>query len=231
MMPHKKIIFVIVEGPSDEDAIGTLLSRFYNGNEVHIHVVHGDITTQRCVNPHTIVTKIGNLVRQYAGRTFKQTDFCGIIHLADTDGAFIPDDDIVESNRVSKTTYSETDIQTNNKSLCEKRNKLKRENMKRLATTPTIWNIPYRIYYMSRNLDHVLYGKPDSSDAEKERNSLDFALKYKDDIQSFIDFISKSGFSIMCEYSQSWEYITIGLHSLERHTNFGLCFTDVNRIS
>ena len=175
-MPHKKIIFVIVEGPSDEDAIGTLLSRFYNGNEVHIHVVHGDITTQRCVNPHTIVTKIGNLVRQYAGRTFKQTDFCGIIHLADTDGAFIPDDDIVESNRVSKTTYSETDIQTNNKSLCEKRNKLKRENMKRLATTPTIWNIPYRIYYMSRNLDHVLYGKPDSSDAEKERNSLDFAL-------------------------------------------------------
>ena len=77
-MPHKKIIFVIVEGPSDEDAIGTLLSRFYNGNEVHIHVVHGDITTQRCVNPHTIVTKIGNLVRQYAGRTFKQTDYSRI---------------------------------------------------------------------------------------------------------------------------------------------------------
>lgn len=28
----------------------------------------------------------------------------------------------------------------------------------------------------------------------------------------------------MDSYPQSWQYIREGLHSLERHSNFGLCF-------
>ena len=33
-MAGRKIVFVIVEGPSDEDAIGTLLNRVYSDNTV-----------------------------------------------------------------------------------------------------------------------------------------------------------------------------------------------------
>ena len=39
-MPRKKILFVIVEGPSDDAALGVLLSRFFDSNVVHIHVMH-----------------------------------------------------------------------------------------------------------------------------------------------------------------------------------------------
>lgn len=33
-MARKKIIFVIVEGPSDEEALGVILNRFYDRNAI-----------------------------------------------------------------------------------------------------------------------------------------------------------------------------------------------------
>ena len=77
---------------------------------------------------------------------------------------------------------------------------------------------------MSCNLDHALYGKLNSTDYEKEDDAFAFAKKYRDDIPGFMKLISESDFSVAGNYPQSWQYISEGLHSLERHTNFGLCF-------
>lgn len=223
-MPNKKIVFVIVEGPSDEDALGALLSRIYDQNSVFVYITHCDITTEPDTNPTNIVAKIGNLIRTYAAKIFRSTDFSQIIHITDTDGAFIPDDNVIEDDTKKKPYYSETAIYTCNKSGIEDRNHRKREILKRLASTEKIWNIPYRVYYMSCNLDHALYGKLNSTNKEKEENSLAFAKTYKDDIPAFLNFISKSDFSVASDYTLSWQYIQEELHSLERHTNFGLCF-------
>lgn len=78
-MPRKKILFVIVEGPSDDAALGVLLSRFFDSNVVHIHVMHCDITTELGVTPNNIVSNIGDLVKKFAGRVYKSADFCQII--------------------------------------------------------------------------------------------------------------------------------------------------------
>ena len=45
-MPRKKVVFVIVEGPSDETALGVLLSRHFDKDTVYTHVMHCDITTE-----------------------------------------------------------------------------------------------------------------------------------------------------------------------------------------
>ena len=79
---------------------------------------------------------------------------------------------------------------------------------------------------MSCNLDHVLYNKLNSSDEDKENDSFDFAMKYRLSPDDFVKFISESDFSVMTGYKDSWAYIQQGLHSLERHTNLGLCFSD-----
>lgn len=223
-MPRKKIVFVIVEGPSDEEALGVILNRIYDSNTIYVHVMHCDVTTEFGVNSGNIVAKIGNLVKRYAGRTFRSSDFSQIIHVTDMDGAFIPNDAIVEDSTAEKPFYSITEIRTHNKSGVENRNRQKQENLKRLFSTYNVWNIPYRIYYMSCNLDHALYGVLNSTDDEKENNAFAFAIKYRDDIDGFISYISESDFSVSGSYSQSWQYIREGLHSLERHTNFGLCF-------
>ena len=77
---------------------------------------------------------------------------------------------------------------------------------------------------MSCNLDHVLYGKLNSTDEEKEKDAFAFAKRYMKDIPGFKKFICESDFSVISNYAQSWQYIREGTHSLERHTNFGLCF-------
>ncbi len=223
-MSRKKIVFVIVEGPSDEEALGVLLNRMYDSNAVYVQIMHCDITTEPDINSRNIVAKIGDIVKKYAGRTFKSKDFSQIIHITDTDGAFIPDDAIVEDSAADKPFYSVTEIRTQRKRGIENRNQKKRECLNRLTITPHIWNIPYRIFYMSCNLDHALYGKLNSSDTEKEHDAFAFAKKYMDDIPSFMKYISESDFSVVGSYSQSWQYIREKLHSLERHTNFGLCF-------
>ena len=223
-MPRKKIVFVIVEGPSDEEALGVLLNRIYDSKAVYVQVMHCDITTELDVNTGNVVAKIGDVVKKYAGRTFKSGDFSRIIHITDTDGAFIPDDAVVEDAAAVKPLYSATEIRTQRKSGIENRNLRKRECLNRLSSASRIWGVPYQIYYMSCNLDHALYGKLNSTDDEKESDSFAFAKKYRDDIPSFMKYISESDFSVVGSYPQSWQYISEGLHSLERHTNFGLCF-------
>lgn len=44
-MSEKKVIAVIVEGHSDENAIGGILKEYFSSEEVQFAVVHGDITS------------------------------------------------------------------------------------------------------------------------------------------------------------------------------------------
>ena len=180
-MPRKKILFVIVEGPSDDAALSVLLSRFFDSNVVHVHVMHCDITTELGVTPNNIVRTIGDCVKKFAGRLYKSGDFCQIIHIVDMDGAFIPNNAVVEDASAAKPIYSITEIRTRQKSGIENRNLRKRENLNRLLSTPEIWKIPYRVYYMSCNLDHALYGKLNSTDEEKENDAFFFAKTYMSD--------------------------------------------------
>lgn len=176
------------------------------------------------VNAGNVVAKIGDVVKKYAGRTFKPGDFSRIIHITDMDGVFIPDDAVVEDAAAVKPIYSATVIRTQKKSWIENRNLRKRESLNRLSAVSRIWNIPYQVYYMSCNLAHALYGKLNSTDEEKEADAFAFAKRYRDDIPGFMKYVCQSDFSVVGSYPQSWQYIREGLHSLERHTNFGLCF-------
>lgn len=226
-MAKRKIIFVIVEGPSDDEALGLLLSRIYDKNSVYVHIMHGDITTEREVKSSNIVSKIGNCVKKYAAQNhYKQSDFQAIIHIVDMDGAFIPDSAIVEDADAVKPIYSLTNISSSNPEGIINRNAQKRENINRLKSTGQIWKLPYKIFYMSCNLDHVLYDKLNSTDDEKEEDAYQFAKKYRDDIHQFLDYICYSEFSVRLNYKESWNYITEDLHSLGRHSNLGLCFED-----
>ncbi len=226
-MARKKIVFIIVEGPSDEVALGAVLSKVFDSSSVYVHIMFGDITTQSMAGNKTIVSSIGDVVKSYANsKHFKKSDFKEIIHIADTDGTFIPNDNIIEDEQKEEVFYSETEIRTKYKKRIEKRNETKSRHMQVLCSRNKVWDIPYRLFYMSCNLDHVLYNKLNSTDEDKENDSYDFAMKYRLSPSDFVKFISESDFSVMTGYKDSWAYIQQGLHSLERHTNLGLCFSD-----
>lgn len=53
------------------------------------------------------------------------------------------------------------------------RNQHKRSKLNRISALKKVWvSIPYHAYYMSCNLDHVLYGKLNSTDDDKEKEDI-----------------------------------------------------------
>ena len=223
-MARKKIVLVIVEGPSDEVALGMALSQVYDKDFIYVHIMHGDITTRRGVSSKNIVAKLGNEVTAYAkSQHYKASDFKQIIHIVDTDGAYIPDDNIMEKENYLDIQYENDGIYTNNKASVMTRNQQKRDNLYRLRSCGIIWTIPYSLYYMSCNLDHVLYDKQNSTDKDKENDAYVFAKKYKGKAEAYKEFICKSPFSVTGDYKGSWDYIEKDLNSVNRYTNLCIC--------
>lgn len=224
-MARKKIVFVIVEGPSDRAALALILTKLFDSQTVHVHIMHRDITTERGVSSSNILLKIADELKQFANSShLNNGHFQEIIHLVDMDGAYIPDAAIVEDPSAKHPVYSVTEIHTANKSSIAQRNLQKRSNLDKLLQTKAIWNIPYSVYYMSCNLDHALYGKLNSNNEEKESDAHAFAKQYRNNAPGFLKYISESDFSVIDGYKESWAYIKQDLHSLERHTNLGTRF-------
>ena len=232
LLARKKIVFIIVEGPSDDEALGIFFTGLFDKQSVHVAITHGDITSDDKNTPKNIVSKICNVVKEYSDKNhFTKKDFLEVIHIIDTDGAYISDDYIVENPTITdKAIYSLNDIQTMYPYNIKRRNYNKSANMDRLQSQKTVWTkIPYHIYYMSCNLDHVLYNKLNSTDIEKENDAFKFAQKYKDDLDGFLSFICDSNFSVCNNYKESWEFIRKDLNSLNRYSNLGICFAEIRK--
>lgn len=207
-----------------------ILSKIFDQNEVHVHVVHGDVTTRRGVMPNNIVNNVNAFIKEHMNKyRFRKTDMLQVVHLIDTDGAYVSADAVLEDSSILKTLYKHDRIIANNKQRIVDRNKQKSCNMNRLSLERRISGIPYLAIYMSCNLDHVLYNKPNSNNSDKRIDSIAFAKKYRNDPDSFIAFITESEFSVAGNRKETWEYIKQGLNSLNRHTNMGLCFPMVDR--
>ena len=229
-MARRKIVFVIVEGASDETALGIALNQVFDKEAVHVHIMHGDISTRTGVNSKNIVAKIGNEIKAYAkSNHYKASDFKQIIHIVDTDAAYLADEKILEDLECKELLYQDDGIHTNNVGKVISRNKQKTDNLYRLKSCGNIWGIPYRVYYMSCNLDHVLYNKRNSSDEEKEENAYAFAKKYKNNVREFIEFMCESLFSVKGDFRESWEFIEVDMHSIERYTNLPICLEEEMR--
>lgn len=224
-MREKRVIAFIVEGPSEEAALGSVMKEYFSGNEVQFVVVHGDLTVKDYVTNDSILKRINELIevvkRKYR---FGQDDFIKIIHIADTDGVYIPKTDIREAD-VEEIQYFEDHIRAKNVCAVTERNKRKGDILHKLRKTGKINGIPYRIYFNSCNLEHVLYGElRDYSDEEKQILSDDFADKYEGKAEEFIEFISAPDVAVSDTYQNTWDYIEKDKNSLNRHSNMHLIF-------
>lgn len=201
------------------------LSCYFSGNEVQFVVVHGDITLKDYVSMDNILIKINEQIERVKNKyRYKQDDFIQIIHLVDTDGVYIPEADVKEAD-VENPQYYEDHIEAKDMSAIIERNKRKGDILYKLRRTGNVNGIPYRVYYNSCNLEHVLYGElKDFSDEEKQILSDDFADKYDGKVDEFIEFISDPEIAVPGTYQKTWDYIEKDKNSLERHTNMRLIF-------
>lgn len=105
-MPSKrKIIFIIVEGISDQTAIAAAMSKLIRTENVIVEFTRGDITTEFGISPANIASKVGNFIKDYSKPySYKASDYLEVIHIIDTDGAFIGNDRVLEAS-IEKTLY------------------------------------------------------------------------------------------------------------------------------
>ena len=90
-MREKKVVLFIVDGPSDEAALGSVMKEYFSSDEVQFVVVHGDITLKDNVSLDDIKKKINEQI-EYIQRRYRYNfdDFIRIIHIVDMDGVYIP---------------------------------------------------------------------------------------------------------------------------------------------
>ena len=226
MKKSKKIVLFIVEGITDETSLSLILSKLIGNEVVHFHVINQDITSEFNSNPQNIIKRIDGEVRKYLYQNngLKRTDIKEIIHIVDTDGAFINEKFILEEANCTKTFYTEEVIKTNKKDLIISRNKKKSGVLNKLYQTNHIGKIPYKVYFFSCNLEHVLHDSQNTHRHNKSLFSYNFVDEYVGREEQFIDFLSSNFFTVRGEYSDTWRFIKKDLNSLNRYCNFHLFF-------
>lgn len=227
-MAKKKIMLFIVEGPTEESSLSTVLSRIFSSDLVRFQVVHGDVLTRDFVSSDRVISAVNEQIKQFRGDIYKASDFCKVIHLVDIDGVFIPDSAIQNTLEEGREypVYTDTNILTNNPRGIIDRNERKRRTIARLSSCGSIGGIPYSIFYFSCNLEHVLHDKNNLTEEEKIALAADFDLKYADDPNAFISFMRDESFAVPGEYSDTWRFIKHELRSLQRYSNFYLALPE-----
>lgn len=228
-MGRKRIVLAIVEGPSDREALGPGLTEILEPNGLHVEIVHTDITSETAANAGTIRKAVGSIVSKcMSAYKFRKSDILKVLQIIDTDGAYVPDSQVVWDPAALKPVYSPGEIKTCDRDMLIQRNHRKRSNMDVLASTLQVsGNIPYSACYMSSNLDHVLYDRLNTDDEEKALNAHAFARKFKNDPRGFLGFISSSEFSVTGNHLESWNFIRKNGNSLKRYTNLGIELNDL----
>lgn len=231
-MARRRAKIVIVEGMSDETSLSIYFGRYFAEKNIYFILLRSNILSNVYGDKakSNIITDLHALITSYLenNRYIKLTYIDEIIQVVDTDGMFIDDINIIENKNINKVQYTIDNIITSNKIGFQNLNCNKRRNIEKLLGKRSLafekQEIPYSIYFMSRNLEHVLHNKTENLvDDEKSKLSYEFANRYND-IKNFITFITESDFCLIKGYKESWEFIQKDANSLKRYTNIGLIF-------
>ena len=70
-MAKKKVMLFIVEGPTDETSLSTVLNRIFSSATVKFQVIHGDILTRDFTSSDKIVVAVWAQVKEFMGSIYR----------------------------------------------------------------------------------------------------------------------------------------------------------------
>ncbi len=223
-MARKKIVLFIVEGINDKICLERVLSKIIDSNEVRFQITDGDITTRNGMDEYKICREIGKIVKTFKDMYHLKPDhFMEVVHIIDTDGAFIDDGAVIYAD-TEEPQYFDDGIKTKNVAGIISRNQRKSAIIERMLEIKNLMSktIPYSVYYFSSNMDHVFHGNANMSRFMKSDYADQFDDRYGDDPAGFMELMCNSTFTVEGTYWESWEYIKKGNHSVCRHSNFSV---------
>ena len=224
----KKVILFLVEGASDLTSL-EFIDNINTNETIKFQITSGDVTSKLNITPQNCREEINKILLSFLERSkLRKTDIIKIIHILDIDGVYIPEINIIEDKNIKKFLYTINGIVAPSKENVQKRNESKKQIVEKLLVTSKINSIPYEMYYMSCNLEHVLHDKlEDISEDEKKELANKFADRFYEKEIEFIDFINNKEFKVLGDYKTTWNFIKEGLNSVNRYSNFWLFFETI----
>ncbi len=119
----KKIILLLVEGLTDEEALALVFSKLAKEHDIEFDVLHTDITADENMTVKYIGERIKREIADYLRKNpfIKRKDILKVVQIIDTDGAFVPPS-LVRQSTSGKTEYFETYISAKNMNRLIRRN-------------------------------------------------------------------------------------------------------------
>jgi hypothetical protein fulcA4_10145 len=224
----KKVILFLVEGASDLTSL-EFIDNINTNETIKFQITSGDVTSKLNITPQNCREEINKILLSFLERSkLRKTDIIKIIHILDIDGVYIPEINIIEDKNIKKFLYTINGIVAPSKENVQKRNESKKQIVEKLLVTSKINSIPYEMYYMSCNLEHVLHDKlEDISEDEKKELANKFADRFYEKEIEFIDFINNKDFKVLGDYKATWDFIKKDLNSVNRYSNFWLFFENL----
>lgn len=224
----KKVVLFLVEGASDLTSL-EFIDNINTDETIKFQITSGDITSKLNITPQNCREEINKILLSFLERSkLRKTDIIKIIHILDIDGVYIPEINIIEDKNIKKFLYTINGIVAPSKENVQKRNESKKQIVEKLLGTSKINSIPYGMYYMSCNLEHVLHDKlEDISEDEKKELANKFADRFYEKEIEFIDFINNKDFKVLGDYKTTWDFIKKDLNSVNRYSNFWLFFENL----
>lgn len=235
-MVEKGIDLFVVEGLSEETALALLLEKLLDVNvKTHFFVMHTDVFTRYTIGGRLPLVEdvrsqlTRDILEELKKHRFKWGDLNRIVQLTDTDGCMISDDCIRFDPNAEDPVYTDDEILTANVEGIARRNKTKRATIKGVVSkgrlTYSKHSVPHLVYYLSRNLEHALYGKDGyCSDEEKTDFARAFRRRYRDCPYDFVKLLNSDEIKIDGDYKETWDYLGSGTNSLLRGSNLRLLF-------
>lgn len=224
----RKVVLILVEGASDKTALG-LIEKFYRSRNLKVYITNGDITSNGTTTFTNCTDSLKEIVREFReDKKLEKEDISEIIHIIDTDGAFIPDDCIVVDKTLSDFYYTLDCIRANSKKKVKNRNDRKIEIIQKLLATKIIdKTIKYRMFYMSCNLDHILHNEMNLDNTLKVQKAFEFRRKFNNNKSGFIEFFNSSECKANGNYKTTWNFIQQGKNSLKRYNNWWIFLNEL----
>lgn len=224
----KKVILFLVEGASDLTSL-EFIDNINTNETIKFQITSGDVTSKLNITPQNCREEINKILLSFLERSkLRKTDIIKIIHILDIDGVYIPEINIIEDKNIKKFLYTINGIVAPSKENVQKRNESKKQIVEKLLVTSKINSIPYEMYYMSCNLEHVLHDKlEDISEDEKKELANKFADRFYEKEIEFINFINNKDFKVLGDYKATWDFIKKDLNSVNRYSNFWLFFENL----
>ena len=236
-MTRRKVVLLIVEGSCEEVLLNNRLRALFEQHNIRFHIQHGDILYDLSKPDEPIKSVIGNAVKEFMLKSkFRAEDVFCVLHIIDMDGCFIPDEAIVIDKTQKELTIYHGDKITvphdKQKRQIAARNAERSNNINIMKGLETILSgeINYRMYYFSRNLEHVLFNEANPEKGAKYPEVEQFIEQLKMPIETYLQ---QSMPSLTGEdpYVESWALMSQETASLEPYSNVPLLFEFVEMAS